>query len=446
MGAVAPIGARVGQPERAEYGMAQQRRTAIPAPATLPLRGSGASSLAQILAERAVFPLFQPIVDLTTRKIVGVEALARGPAGSALEFPDALFGAAVAAGRLAELDQLCCARGLELARDAGPVVPPLVFVNAEPAALNAALTPELLEIIRSDLPFRIVLEFTERALSAAPATLLDIAEGVHGHGNAVALDDVGADPLSLAFLPMVEPEVVKLDMHLLRAPHDPGTLATAATVSAFAERTGATVLAEGVETEQDAAYALALGARWGQGWLFGRPGPLAAIAGRPVDQAARLRPPQRELHRPAGTPFGLAATRNAVRRGDLRMVDAVADQVFAQAAGSGAHAVVLCAPNGPGRPADWLPHLEKLAGNAAYVGLVAGRPAHCPPAVHSRMLGSADPLHGETTLVIIDPRVSVALTMRGTGDEVDFVLTHDRDLVQCIARMIMQRLPRTGSP
>src|SRR5512139_3779870 len=47
-----------------------------------------------VLARRLVQPVFQPIVELSTRAVVGLEALARGPAGSALEFPDRLFAAA----------------------------------------------------------------------------------------------------------------------------------------------------------------------------------------------------------------------------------------------------------------------------------------------------------------------------------------------------------------
>lgn len=402
------------------------------------------ASVVRIIAERAVFPVFQPIVDLASRKIVGVEGLARGPAGSALEFPDALFPAAMAAGLLMELDQLCVTRAVEAARAAGPIVPALVFVNAEPAALRRPPDPELRAAVRNDRDFRIVLEFTERALALAPAVLLRSADRVHQSGDAVALDDVGTNPLSLAFMPLVEPEVVKLDMHLLRSPYDPGTLATATAVSAFAETTGATVVAEGVETEQDVANALALGARWGQGWLFGRPGPLAAIAGRAVDRAARLRPSQPGLHRPAGTPFALAAARNPVRRGGQRMIDSVVDHVLGQAAASGPHAVVLCAPNGPGQPASWPPRLGALTAHTGWVGLLSESALPAPHAVHADRLAGADPINGETTVAVLGPHRSIALCLRraraaGAEPEMDFVLTQDRDIVQVIARMIMHR-------
>src|SRR6266550_9349397 len=94
-----------------------------------------AALIPRVLAERAVFPLYQPIMDLATRTLAGVEALARGPAGSRTEFPDVPFAAGDRAGLLPLLDQLCAARALEVARDAWDTVPPLVFINAEPAAL-----------------------------------------------------------------------------------------------------------------------------------------------------------------------------------------------------------------------------------------------------------------------------------------------------------------------
>jgi EAL domain-containing protein (putative c-di-GMP-specific phosphodiesterase class I) len=413
-----------------------------------PTAATVGSLLAQIISERAVFPVFQPIVDLASRKIVGAEALARGPAGSPLEFPDALFRAATEAGVLTDLDQICVTRALRTAQAAGPAVPSLVFVNAEPAALHRPPSLELRTAVEDSDQFRIVLEFTERALSAAPAALLHVADRVHASGDAVALDDVGTDPLSLAFMPLVEPEVVKLDMHLLRSPHDPGTTAVAATVFGFAERTGATILAEGVETEDDAANALALGARWGQGWLFGRPGPLAAIAGRPVDRGVRLRPPQPGLRKPAGTPFGLASTRNPVRTGDPSMIGSVIAYVLTQAAGSGPHAMVLvCAPNDPGQLPAWLPRLTALRAHAGYVGLLSPALPPGPHPIHTARLDGADPIGSEATLAVLGPHMAIALCMRraepaGSEPGTDFVLTQDHDMVRVITRMIMQRFHR----
>jgi EAL domain-containing protein (putative c-di-GMP-specific phosphodiesterase class I) len=396
----------------------------------------------RLLAERAVFPRYQPIVDLATRTLVGVEALARGPAGSPVEFPDALFAAATRAGLLPLLDQLCAARAMEIARDAPHAVPPLLFVNAEPAALSQPLTPDLLAVINSERPYRIVLEFTERALTTNPTALLTIANGVHRGTGALALDDMGADPLSLALLPLIEPEVVKLDMHLLRDPYAPATIEITATASAYAERTGAVVLAEGIETEDDLAVALALGARWGQGWLFGRPGPLDAVAGWPVHPYARLRASRPDLHLPPGTPFSLAAVRHHSRAGDQRMVDALTRHLLDVAAGAGPHTVVLAAYPDPAVGQAWLPGLASVARTAAFVAAVGPTPAAAEP--HPVRLATTPADWTETVLTVVSPQATVALCVRpGSGDEVDLVLTHDPELVHAMARMV---LARVGDP
>jgi EAL domain-containing protein (putative c-di-GMP-specific phosphodiesterase class I) len=398
-----------------------------------------AALIPRVLAERAVFPRYQPIVDLATRTLVGVEALARGPGGSPIEFPDALFAAATRAGLMPLLDQLCAARAMEIARDARDTVPPLVFINAEPAALDRPLTPDLLAAINSDRPYRIVLEFTERALSTNPAALLTIAGGVHRGTGALALDDMGADPLSLAFLPLIEPEVVKLDMHLLRDPHAPGTIETAATASGYAERTGAVVLAEGIETEDDLVTAQALGARWGQGWLFGRPGPLSAVAGWPVHPYARLRPPRPDLHLPPGTPFSLAAVRHHSRAGDQRMVEALTRHLLSLAECAGPHTVVLSAYPDQAVGQAWLPGLASVAGTAAFVGAVG--PALPGADRHPVRLAAGPADWTETVLAVVSPQATAALCVRpGSGDGVDFVLTHDPDLVHAVARILLGRV------
>lgn len=404
--------------------------------------GRDAALISQVLAERAIYPLYQPIVDLASRAVVGVEALARGPAGSPVEYPDVLFTAAERAGLMPQLDQLCFTRAVQLARAAGDVTPPLVFINAEPGVLNNAVTPELAAEVSAERSFRIVMELTERALGTFPASLLNIAGMVHHGGGALALDDVGADPLSMAFLPLLEPEVVKLDMHLLRDPYSPYTIETAAMAGAFADRTGAVVLAEGIETEADLATAQALGARWGQGWLFGRPGPLSAIAGGPVHHSARLRPPRPDLHLPAGTPFSMAAARQHSRTGDQPLLDGLIEYMWRQAAGTGSCAVVLGAYPDPATGQGWLPRLAPVAETAAFVGIAGPTLSGShPPSVRTATAPVDGPESVETVLAVVGPHCAVALCIRpGADGSGDFVLTHDRDLVHAVARMLLRRL------
>src|SRR5690349_6636552 len=112
-----------------------------------------AGTVRRILRDRLVTPVFQPIVDLATGALVGVEALARGPLDTPLSRPDQLFAAAERAGQLGPMDLLCAERALECALES-PVRLPLVFVNAEPAVLDQPLTPRLLELLLNGLPFR----------------------------------------------------------------------------------------------------------------------------------------------------------------------------------------------------------------------------------------------------------------------------------------------------
>ena len=402
-------------------------------------------AIRQVLHERAIFPVYQPIVDLASGTLVAVEALARGPAGSVVETPDRLFAAATRAGCLPEVDMLCGARALELARDTPDRMPPLVFVNAEPAAFARPLTPDLMKVINDDLPYRIVLEFTERALGAYPPGLLNIANMVHRFGNALALDDVGADPLSLAFLPLIEPEVVKLDMHVVRHPRAGTSVETAEVVSAYAERTGAVVVAEGLETEQDVTSALALGAQWGQGWFYGRPVPPHRLSDRPVNPAAQLRPARRDLHLPTGTPFATAASRQPARNGDRYLLDQFVDHLLRAAGAAGRHAVVLAATPDLATTTAWLPRLADVARTAAFVGLAGPAPSPSPQTeMHIAPVPPDARDRRETTLIVVGPQLAVAVCAEpgDAGQPTRFVLSHDADVVHTIGRMLLHRLDR----
>ena len=103
--------------------------------------------LRQVLAQRLVHTVLQPIVDLDSGLVVAYEALSRGPAGP-LETPDRLFAAARRSGHLAQLDELCRRTALHVAVSAGIAAPLSLFVNVEPEELDVAPLDELLELAR----------------------------------------------------------------------------------------------------------------------------------------------------------------------------------------------------------------------------------------------------------------------------------------------------------
>ena len=230
-------------------------------------------SLRTLIAAGGLSSVFQPIVDLDAQTVVGYEALVRGPAGSPLESPAALFAAARAEGCLAELDAACRAQAFRSAIARHLVEPLTVFANVEPEVLDAASGSELEQIARAaPSELRVVFEITERAIAARPAELLRTVAHIRSQGWAVALDDVGADPSSLAFMSLLRPEVVKLDLRLIQQRPSTEIAAIMHAVNAYTESSGALLLAEGIETAEHLAAARGLGARFGQGWLFGRPG------------------------------------------------------------------------------------------------------------------------------------------------------------------------------
>ena len=139
-----------------------------------------------MLDQELVTPVFQPLVDLESGRVVAYEALARGPRGGLLEQPAALFAVAREADRLAELDSLCRSRAVALAREAELPAGLGLFVNVEPDALAGDRAGDL-EAPADVRPFA---EITERALTARPAELL--AEEQANIGAAVGGGAAGA--------------------------------------------------------------------------------------------------------------------------------------------------------------------------------------------------------------------------------------------------------------
>jgi EAL domain-containing protein (putative c-di-GMP-specific phosphodiesterase class I) len=213
-----------------------------------------AGELARIIDGRAVRAVFQPLIDLASGDVVGFEALARGPAGSMLESPGALFEAAYGIGRVAELDWVCRAAASGARAELDPAL--RLFVNCETASLGVACPDDLWPAVDvAERRLRVVMEVTERAVARDPAGLLGAVARARAVGWGVALDDVGAEPASLAVMPFVRPDVIKLDLRLVQGRTTAEVARIVNAVRAQAELTGARILAEGIETRRHAEIA-----------------------------------------------------------------------------------------------------------------------------------------------------------------------------------------------
>ena len=319
-------------------------------------------TLADVLERDALHSVYQPIVHLDTGSLFGFEALARGPQGTALERPTSLFAAARAEDRLAELDARCQVMAVANAARHAITSPLTLFVNVEPDTNGFGSLPQIGQDVRG------IVELTERTLTTRVAELLPAVQSARERGWGIALDDVGADTRSLALMPLLRPDVIKLDIRLVQDQPTPEIAAIAGAVGAQAERTGATVLAEGIETERQADYARALGATVGQGFLFGRP---AAEPSR--TPAADIPLPIYSTGLPSAwrTPFELASAQRPVRHGAIPLLAAISRELEQQAASSSRTSLLISSfPDADRWMSDMDPVPERLANDFAFAAVL----------------------------------------------------------------------------
>jgi len=388
---------------------------------------------------------FQPIVALDDRHIVGYEALTRGPQDTPLERPDLLFDAVRRVGRVAELDWACQAAALRTALNSDLRAPQRVFINVEPE--SGGRSPVALRALYGEALKRldVVLEVTERALTTRPAELLQLVCEHRELGCRIALDDVGADPRSLAMMAFLAPDVIKLDLRLVQSNPSVEIAAIVAAVNAQAEQTGAQVLVEGIETEEHHAMAVAMGASFGQGWLFGRPAPLGGPDGAPAAElpsfagrvAARM------------SPFELVRERRVTQTSTKPLLFAMSKHLENQAAALGETAVLLATFEDDAYfTAATRERYARMAGGLAFCGALARGIRPEPAAgVRGTSLTAGDPLAREWDVAVVSPHFAGALIARDLGDtgpdverRFEYVVTYDRELVVAAASALMARM------
>lgn len=268
-----------------------------------------AAAVAEVIARGQLRPVYQPIVDLHGFGVLGYEGLIRPVSPAPYADPTELFAAAAGSGHLVALDMTC----IEMIVAGAKHLPIELFlsVNISPQTVESPefTTAALMSILARHQfpPQRLVLELTEREPLADVARARAKLETCQRAGIGLAADDLGAGNAGLRLLAELRFDVVKVDLSLVQrsAPGAPSS-AVVSSVVAFATRTGALVVGEGIERHEEVAQLAALGVRAGQGYFFGRPADLPressadpSAVGLTVDAVA---PPMADWRRSIGLP------------------------------------------------------------------------------------------------------------------------------------------------
>ena len=223
--------------------------------------------------ERNIWTAFQPIVEIQSRQIMGHEALSRGPRGTDMQPPLVLFSLAARLGLTEELERACRKKAFVDWDAFG--APGRLFVNTVPATVRDAsfLGRGVLDFLgRFTSPRFITLEITERQVIDNHALYREAMHAFLELGFTFAIDDLGSGYSGLETVATLGATYLKVDMGLVRDVHlkRPSQQIIKAIVE-MGNGVGATVIAEGIQTQEEATAIADLGIRYGQGYLFARP-------------------------------------------------------------------------------------------------------------------------------------------------------------------------------
>lgn len=241
-------------------------------------------ALRRLLDEDGITSAYQPIWDIGTGVLIGIEALMRPDPNYTVGGPEAAFDAAEQIGATHQLDELCVRSALRIVPDLPPLT--LLFVNLAPQtlALDGDDNDWLLTAAQQAgiAPSQIVVEVTER-FSGRTSEIIDSLQRLRKQGFKLALDDVGTGNSGLEMLRQVQAEFVKIDRSIVTAAvTEPTARAVLMAMATYASQTNSLVIAEGIEDQDtlefltqidaDAARAHPVIAA-GQGYGLGRPAP-----------------------------------------------------------------------------------------------------------------------------------------------------------------------------
>ncbi|MEP7379698.1 MAG: EAL domain-containing protein [Chloroflexota bacterium] len=245
------------------------------------------AAIAKVVTDRLIRPVYQPIVDLATGRVMGFEGLSRPTAESGFADPASMFNAAEAVGRTVELDLSCLHAVIAGARHMP--ADQMLSINISPRTLEAPhFSAEALTTLLGRYSIavdRVVVELTERETVEDLNRLQANLGALQRLGLRVAADDVGAGNAGLRLLSQIRFDIVKIDLSIVQEGTErDSSRAVLRSLRELAARWQADVIAEGLETASQLRLVRELGISAGQGYLLARPMPEPNL--RTVDVAA----------------------------------------------------------------------------------------------------------------------------------------------------------------
>jgi len=237
-------------------------------------------TLQDILKQRCLTALFQPILDMSDGTILGYEGLIRGPADSPLHSPANLFGAAKQQGLTVEVEMLC--RQVVLQSFFFMNLPGNLFINVSPDTLTHpsfqnGQTLAYLDQLGID-PKRVIIEITENQPIFDFEKMRSALLHYRSMGFQIALDDLGQGFSSLRLWSELHPEFVKIDQHFVQDVNaNPLKQQFLKSIQQIAQSSGTRVIAEGIETDAEFRVIRNLGINYGQGYFIARPSPTPPV-------------------------------------------------------------------------------------------------------------------------------------------------------------------------
>lgn len=230
--------------------------------------------LQMLIIEQNIETVFQPIVSLDDLKIIGYEALSRGPKDTDYRNPAFLFSLAEECGLSFELDSLCRKKAFETIRNNMPEVK--VFINTLAMTIHdpefrGAYLKDLLNDLKLK-PENVVFEISEKLAIENYDIFRKALKDYTDIGIVYADDDLGKDYSNLERIMELKPGYLKVDMVLVKG-IDKNFIKQeiVKAVLLMAKGINSEVIAEGIETKEEYLMLKSLNVRLGQGYLFGRP-------------------------------------------------------------------------------------------------------------------------------------------------------------------------------